>query len=116
MQLFHVKQIWMKKSIEAKEEQAQAPEFMKIVPLPDWEDMLPQGLEMLRHISTKDKKIHPPNPYKYNLKGSSPKPPLGPSPLKPKKGVPDEIEEKITELEQVSKACVSTVGEGIDAY
>jgi hypothetical protein len=44
MQPFHVKKIWMKKSIEAKEKQAQVPEFMKIVALPDWEDMLPQGL------------------------------------------------------------------------
>jgi len=30
--------------------------------------------------------------------------------------VSDEIKENINELEQVSKACVSTVGEGIDAY
>ena len=30
--------------------------------------------------------------------------------------LPDEVKEKITELEEISKACVNTVGEGVDAY
>jgi hypothetical protein len=78
--------------------------------------MFPKDWEMLRHISmNKKKENYPPNPYRYNLQRSAPKPPLASSPLKPKK-VPDEIKEKINELEQTSKACVNTVGEGIDAY
>ena len=88
-----------------------------MVPLPNWEDMFPKDWEMLRHISmNKKKEYYPSNPYRYNLQISVPITSLGPSPLKPKKEVPDEIKEKINELEQVSKACVSTVGEGIDAY
>ena len=69
---------------------------------------------MLRHISIKKKEDYPKNPYRYNLKGSSLKPPM--APFLPKKVQPDEIKEKITKLEEISKACVSTVGEGIDAY
>ena len=64
----------------------------------------------------KNKDEYPPNPYKYNIRGSSLRPPLGPSPLKPKKVQPDEIKEKINQLEKVSKACVETIGEGIDSY
>ena len=56
-----------------------------------------------------------PNPYRYNI-GSYYKPPLGPSPLKPKKVWKDEIHDKICELEKDSKACVETFGEGIDSY
>lgn len=61
---------------------------------------------------------YPPNLYRYNLQGSFPKSPLGPSPLKREREVPnlEEIDEKISELEAISKACVNTIGEGIDAY
>jgi hypothetical protein len=31
-------------------------------------------------------------------------------------GQPDEIKEKISNLEQISKACVETIGEGFNAY
>ena len=41
---------------------------------------------------------------------------MGPSPLKPKEERPNGIQEKIVELEKVSQACVSTVGDGVDAY
>ena len=41
---------------------------------------------------------------------------MGPSPLKPKEERPDGIQKKITELEKVSQACVSTVGERVHAY
>ena len=72
---------------------------------------------MMRHVEQrKNQDEYPPNPYRYKIRGSSPKPPLGPSPLKPKKVQPDEIKEKINKLEQVSKACVETIGEGIDSY
>ena len=64
----------------------------------------------------KNKDEYPPNPYRYNIRGSSLRPPLGPSPLKPKKVQPNEIKEKINQLEKVSKACVETIGEGIDSY
>jgi hypothetical protein len=51
----------------------------------------------------------------YNLRGSIPKNHLGAFPLKPKVHR-NEIEEKVTKHEQVSKACVETFGEGVDAY
>jgi hypothetical protein len=71
---------------------------------------------MMRHVKQKDKeKGYLPNPYRYNLRGSSLKPPLGLSPLK-KMGQPDEIKEKISNLEKISKACVETIGEGFNAY
>jgi hypothetical protein len=71
---------------------------------------------MMRHLEQKKKKgAALSNPYKYNLRGSLPKTPLDASPLKPKVHL-DEIEEKISQLEKVSKACVDTVGEGVDAY
>ena len=93
------------------------PKTKKIVPLPSWEDMFPQRLEMMRHVEQrKNKDEYPPNPYRYNIRGSSLRPPLGPSPLKPKKVQPDEIKEKINQLEKVLKACVETIGEGIDSY
>ena len=63
--------------------------------------------------SNKDEYV--PNPQRYNI-GSYYKPPLGPSPLKPKKVRQDEIHDKIYELEKASKACVETIGEGIDSY
>jgi hypothetical protein len=44
------------------------------------------------------------------------KSPLGLSPLNPKKVQHDEIGERIGKLEQVSKTCVETIGEGVDAY
>lgn len=61
---------------------------------------------------------YPPNPYIYNLQGSLSKFPLGPLPLKREKKTPtpDEIKESIDELEAISKRCVHTIGEGIDAY
>jgi hypothetical protein len=110
-----VKRIQKRESHE-KSSSSSSSEPVQVVPLPSWEDMFPQGLEMMRHIEQKKKNDYPSNPYRYNLRGSSPKPPLGLSPLKPKKVQPDEIEEKIIKLEQVSKACVETIGEGVDAY
>ena len=55
-------------------------------------------------------------PTGYNLHGSSLKSPLGPSPLNPKRVQQDEIGERIAKLKQVSKTCVETIGEGVDAY
>lgn len=122
MQPFHVKQIWMKKNNGPignpvplkKEEELSEEKPIKITPLPNWEDLLPEGLDVLRHISVEKSKTNLPNPYRYNISRSSPKPPLGPSPLR--NGSTDEVKEKITELEKISKACVETVGEGVDAY
>ena len=71
---------------------------------------------MIRQLERgKNKDEYLPNPYRHNI-GSYYKPPLGPSPLKPKKVRQDEIHDKIYELEKASKACVETIGEGIDSY
>ena len=88
----------------------------KVIPLPYWGDGLPREMQRLRHVSPHDKRGVSLNPYRYNLRNMSPRPPLGPSPLKPKEECPDGIKEKINELEKVSQACVSTVREGFDAY
>jgi hypothetical protein len=78
-----------------------SPEPMQVVPLPSWEDMFLQELKMMRHVEQKDKeKGYLPNPYRYNLRGYSPKPPLGSSPLK-NMGQPDDIKEKISYLEEI---------------
>ena len=122
MQPFHVKQIWVKKSNEPlvntkplkTKEEPQGEKPIKIKPLPNWEDLLPEGLDVLRHISVEKCKTNLPNPYRYNISGSSQKPPLGPSPLS--NGSSDEVKEKINELEKISKAYVETMGEGVDAY
>ena len=109
-----MKQIKKKDSKEGSSSPSTEP--AQVVPLPNWEDMFPKDWEMLRHINmNKKKENYPPYPYRYNIERPAPKPPLAPSPLKPKK-VPDEIKEKINELEQVSKEGVSTIGEGVDAY
>lgn len=93
-----------------------SPEIKRIEPLPNWEDMFPQRMEMMRQAEQrKNKDEYPPNPYRHNIR-SYQKPPLGPSPLKPRKVRPDEIKDKINQLEKVSKACVDTIGEGIDSY
>ena len=81
----------------------------KVIPLPYWGDGLPREMEMLRHVSPHDKRGVSLNPYRYNLRNISPRPPLGPSPLKPKGECSDGIKEKISELEKVSLACVSNV-------
>ena len=39
---------------------------------------------------------------------------MGPSPLS--NGSADEVKEKIDELENISKACVETMGEGVEDY
>ena len=61
---------------------------------------------------------YPPNPYQFNIHGSIPLFPLRPPQNEWGKEPPspEEIKEKIKDLEQVSKACVNTIGEGIDAY
>ena len=114
-----MKKVRRKEEIKEEPREESPPPSMEpaqVVPLPNWEDMFPHKWEVLRQVSmSKKKEDYPPNPYRYNLQKSAPKPPLGPSPLKPKR-IPDEIKEKIHELEQVSKECVSTVGKGIDAY
>ena len=70
---------------------------------PNWEDIFLQEMEMLRYISTHEKKKenYCPNPYIYNFKGSFPKPPLGPSPLKSKKVQPNEIKEHINKFKKI---------------
>ena len=65
---------------------------------------------MLRHVSPHDKRTVSLNPYRYNLRNMSPRPPLGPSPLKPKEERPDGIQEKIIELEKVSRSEERRVG------
>ena len=60
--------------------------FVHIIPFPNLEEVVPAGWEDLRKMSLKDE---------------------------PR---PEEIKEKIKDLEKVSKACVNTIGEGIDAY
>ena len=55
MQPFHVKQIWMKKGNEPllntkplkKKEEPKEEKPIKIKPLPNWEDLLPEGLDVL---------------------------------------------------------------------
>ena len=61
---------------------------------------------------------YPPNPYQFNIRGSILLFPLGPPQKEWGKEppTPEEIKEKIKNLEQVSKACVNTIGEGIDSY
>ena len=120
------KQIWVVKGSEKKkklvvpskveDESSPKSRSTKVIPLPYWGDGLPQEMEMLRHVSPHDKRGVSLNPYRYNLKDMSPRPPLSPSPLKPKGECSDGIKEKISELEKVSQACASTVGEGVDAY
>ena len=52
---------------------------------------------------------YPPNPYQLNIHGSIPLFPLGPPQAKCGKEPPppEEMKEKIRELEKVSKACVN---------
>lgn len=61
---------------------------------------------------------YPPNPNQFNIKGSIPLFPQGSEPREWEKQppTPEEIKEKIKELEKVSKSCVSTIGEGNDCY
>ena len=63
------------------------------------------------------REYYPQNPYTYNLQGYFTKYLLGPSHLKSEKEAltPDEIKEKLNELETIYKACVHTIGEGNDA-
>ena len=63
----------------------------------------------------KNKDEYPPNPYRYNIRSYN-GPPLAPSPLHPRRVQLDEIKDKINEPEKVSKACVNTIGKGIDSY
>jgi hypothetical protein len=119
MQPFHLKHIWEKRRTPKEETHEDSsssnPDHVEMLPLPSWEDMFPHGLEMMRYVEQRKKGACPCNPYMYNLRGSIPKTPIGAFPLKPMVH-PNEIGEKITKLEQVSKACVETVGEGVDAY
>jgi hypothetical protein len=63
--------------------------------------MFPQELKMMRHVEQKDKeKGYLPNPYRYNIRGYSRKPPLGSSPLK-KMGQLDDIKEKVSYLDEI---------------
>jgi hypothetical protein len=125
MQPFHVKQVWVKrgevpekripKEEPHEDSSSSSPNQVQVVPLPSWEDMFPRGLEMMRHVEQRKKETCISNPYRYNLQGSLPKTHLDAPPLKTKEHL-DEVEEKITKLEQISKACVDTIGEGVDAY
>jgi hypothetical protein len=72
MQHFHVKNIWIKKKISKEESledsSSSSPEEIQVVPLPSWEDMFLQGLEMMRHVEQKKKKVSAlSNPWRYNL-------------------------------------------------
>ena len=101
----------MKKIQERKPKQdsssSSTHESVQVVPLPNWEDIFPHKLEMMRHIEQRrNNDEYPTNPYRYNLCRSSLKSPLGLSPLNPKREQPDEIGERIAKLEQVSKTCV----------
>ena len=107
MHPFHVNQIWKKKDEkpvkrieEAEPKEASSSSSSEINPLPNWEDMFPQRMEMMRQAERgRNKDEYLPNPYRYNI-GSYYKPPLGPSPLKPKKVRQDEIHDKIYQLEK----------------
>jgi hypothetical protein len=61
---------------------------------------------------------YPPNPYQFNIRRSIPLFPLGPpqSEWGKEPPTPEEMKEKIRELEKVSKACVNVIGDGIDSY
>lgn len=75
---------------------------------------LEDGVEIIEE----KKDEYPMNPYRYNIQGSLPKSSLELAPCEREKEAPtlDEIKEKIAELEKVSKVCVSTTGQGINAY
>jgi hypothetical protein len=61
---------------------------------------------------------YPPNPYQLNIRGSISLFPMGPPQAEWGKEppTPEEMKEKIKELEKVSKACVSVIVDGIDSY
>ena len=61
---------------------------------------------------------YPPNPYEFNIHGYIPLFPLGPPQVEWGKEprTPEEMKEKIRELERVSKACVNVIEGGIDSY
>jgi hypothetical protein len=61
------------------------------------------------------KEVFPPNPYRYNLCGSSLQFPYSLPPID-ERVQHEEIEERIASLEKVSKACVETMSEGVDSY
>lgn len=116
-----------------------SPSSSRITPLPEWEEMTPMSWEDLRKRAIKEevqeevkpkeeedeskkKDDFPPNPYRYaiqeSLPISLPRFPLGMAlrELKREVPTPDEIKENINELKKVSKACVDTIGQGVDAY
>ena len=80
-----------KLAVSSKVEEENSPKggSTKVIPLPYWGDGLPREMEMLSHVSPHDKRGVSLNPYRYNLRNMSPRPPLGPSPLKPKEECPD---------------------------
>jgi hypothetical protein len=63
----------------------------------------------------KMKEVFPPNPYRYNLRGSSLQFPSSLSPID-ESVQHEEIEKRVASLEKVSTACVETVSEGVNSY
>ena len=61
---------------------------------------------------------YPPNPYEFNIHGYIPLFPLGPPQAEwgIQAPTPQEMNEKIRELEKVSKAFINMIGDGIDSY
>ena len=88
------------KRIEEVEPKGSSSSNPEIKLLPNLEDMFLQRMEMMRQEGNrKSKDEYLPNPYRHNI-GYYYKPPLGPSPLKPKKVRQDEIHDKIYQLEK----------------
>jgi hypothetical protein len=76
---------------------------------------VPTALRCLRHINIEDKKGYSRNKYRYNLKGSSPKPLPAPSPPEHKKVQPNEIKRSPNSRIFLMLLLI-LFGEGLDAY
>jgi hypothetical protein len=68
---------------------------------------------MMRQISVKEKKIHPPHPYIFNLKRSSPKPPLGRHHIKPKRGHPMRLGRRLLNLSKFLRHVLVILDRGL---
>jgi hypothetical protein len=66
--------------------------------------MFPCKLEMIKHIEVRrNKDEYPGNHFRYNLRVSSPKSPLGPSPFNPKRVQQDGIRRELPSLNKSPK-------------
>ena len=78
MQPFHVNQVWREKEEEPVKKikggepegtSSSSPEIKRIEPLPNWEDMFPQRMEIMWQADQrKNKDEYPPNPYRHNIR------------------------------------------------